>query len=48
MPTEMPNALSDFINNGGVTLHCEDGDWDLNILPAEDSRFRKELPKARS
>src|SRR3954470_2598755 len=46
MAAELPDALASFIKEGGCTLQCEDGDWDLNIVPAEDSPFRKELPKS--
>jgi hypothetical protein len=42
---KLPPKLQSFIDNGGVTFHCDDGDWDLNVLPREKSDFKKELPK---
>jgi hypothetical protein len=45
MMVDLPKALADFIRDGGVTFHCDDGDWDLNIIPAEDSPFVNDLPK---
>ena len=46
MKIKLPAELDSFIENGGTTLYCEDGDWDLKILAAADSPFVKELPKA--
>src|SRR5688572_8650550 len=45
MSVKLPPALDAFIQNGEGTFHCEDGDWDLAIIPGEKSEFSKELPK---
>jgi hypothetical protein len=31
MALKTPKALARFVDEGGTTFHCEDGDWDLNI-----------------
>ena len=40
----LPKDLSEFIDNGRVTFHCLDGDWDLRIESREDSEIGDELP----
>ena len=45
MSVKLPSELDAFIQNGEGTFHCEDGDWDLAIIPGEKSEFSKELPK---
>lgn len=41
---KLPPELESFIEAGNTTLSCEDGDWDLHIVPREESPFRNELP----
>ena len=45
MSVELPKVLDAFIQDGHGTFHCEDGDWDLAIIPGEKSEFSKDLPK---
>src|SRR5688500_7367648 len=45
MSVELPRELDAFIRDGEGTFHCDDGDWDLAIIPAEKSEFSKELPR---
>jgi hypothetical protein len=42
---KLPKELEGFIQDGHGTFYCEDGDWDLALVPAEKSDFSKELPK---
>ena len=40
----LPAALQAFIDEGKTTFYCEDGEWDLHILPRDISPFRNHLP----
>ena len=41
---QVPAELAAFIKQGHTTLHCDDGDWELQIQNREDSEFKEELP----
>jgi hypothetical protein len=45
MAIQLPAELASFIDNGGTVVHSPDGDWDLNIRPAEETEFGNVIPK---
>ena len=44
MAIQLPTPLQKFIKQGGVTFHCSDGDWDVDIREKQNCSFEKELP----
>jgi hypothetical protein len=41
---QLPAELKVFIDRGDTTLHCEDGEWELRVEPAEQSQASESIP----